>query len=123
MFIDLRGKGKEGDWSTFPLEGYRAPVTGFFHTKKNPAQNGMAFGGIGTGCLDIESDGTLGLMTLFNSLAPRRGPLNLPWLGLSCGTETHILTTRPFQGYPADAYTQVLQKRASPVRDIVYFGH
>jgi len=105
------------------LEGYALPVTGFFHSNENPADNGMAFGGIGTGCMDIESDGTIGFMSVFNSLSPRRGPVNMPMFGVSAGTESYLLSTRRLKEYPEDAYTHVRAKRACPAKDILYFGH
>src|SRR5206468_1665097 len=52
---------------------------------------GMALGGIDTGCLDLETSGLLGYLTLFNTHVPRRGPLNLPLLGLSQGGKTWVL--------------------------------
>ena len=123
MFIDLRGKQKKGDWSTFDLEGYDIPVTGFFHTKKNPAENGMAFGGVDTGCIDMESDGTIGYATIFNSLAPRRGPVNMPMFGISCGAESFLLSAVPIKNYPDGALHQTHEKRAAPADDILYLGH
>lgn len=54
----------------------------------------MPLGVIDTGCLDIEADGSLGYCTVFNSLMPRRGPIHLPFLGLSVGLQTWVLTTR-----------------------------
>ena len=74
----------------------------------------MPLGGIGTGCLDIEVDGWLGFGTLFRRVwgwddrdqvfaPPRtvvkidsedRGPLELPFLGMSIGGRTWVLGTR-----------------------------
>ena len=123
MFIGLHGKQKSGDWATFALEEYDTPVTGFFHTKENPAENGMAFGTIDTGCIDIESDGTIGFMSIFNSLAPRRGPVNMPMFGISCGTSSFMLSTLRLKNYPEDSLNNNYAKRAAPAKDILYFGH
>jgi len=122
MFIDLQGRQKANDWSTFDLEGYSTPVTGFFHTKANPIDNGMAFGGIDTGCIDIENDGTIGFVSVFNSLAPRRGPVNLPMFGISCGPESFLLSTLALHNYPEDTLNRVQERRAAPAKDILYLG-
>jgi hypothetical protein len=36
---------------------------------------------------DLETDGTCGYATIFNFHVPRRGPLNLPFLGLGLKNE------------------------------------
>ena len=51
----------------------------------------MPLGGVDTGCLDLETSGMLGYMTIFNTHVPRRGPLNVPCLGLSVGGQTWVL--------------------------------
>src|SRR3990172_3282369 len=71
------------EWIEFNAEGFSAPVTGVIYTSQEPPECGMPLGGIDTGCLDLEATGTLGFATIFNSLTPRRGPINLPVLGLS----------------------------------------
>ncbi|MCL5995843.1 MAG: GH116 family glycosyl hydrolase, partial [Chloroflexi bacterium] len=73
---------------------------------------------IGTGCIDIEADGRIGLCTVFKRVwgwderdqvyAPPgkvidvgpagRGLYNLPFLGLSIGATTWVLATTPIQG-------------------------
>jgi hypothetical protein len=54
----------------------------------------MAFGGIDTGYLSLEIDGTVGVCTVFNSLDPQRGPLNIPLFGMSLGDEVWLLVDR-----------------------------
>ena len=51
----------------------------------------MPLGGIDTGCIDLETSGLLGFCTIFNTHVPRRGPINLPILGLSAGGKTWVL--------------------------------
>jgi uncharacterized protein (DUF608 family) len=58
----------------------------------------MPLGGVSTGFLDLETDGTFGFCTLFNSGVPTRGPLGMPCLGLSVDGKTCVLTTRPVMG-------------------------
>jgi len=123
LFNNLKKKCKPNDWSDFNLEGYSVPVTGFIHSKNNPLENGMAFGGVGTGCIDIECDGTIGFVSAFNSLSPRRGPVNMPMFGISCGSESFLLSTAPLKNYPEDSLNNVQLRRAAPAKDIFYFGH
>ena len=51
----------------------------------------MALGGIDTGCIDLETSGLLGYCTIFNTHIPRRGPINLPVLGVQVGGKTWVL--------------------------------
>ena len=53
--------------------------------------NGMALGGVDTGCIDLETTGLLGYSTIFNSHIPRLGPVNLPILGINVGGKTWVL--------------------------------
>src|SRR2546427_6054864 len=78
-------------WLQFGALGFRKPVSGVVYRLGNKVTNGMALGGIDTGCLDLETSGLLGYLTLFNTHVPRRGPLNLPLLGLSMGGKTWVL--------------------------------
>ena len=75
-----------------PVQGRRVldPVCGVIYRCGNVVTNGMALGGIDTGCVDLETSGLLGYATIFNSHAPRRGPINLPVLGMSVGGKTWV---------------------------------
>jgi uncharacterized protein (DUF608 family) len=73
------------EWVQFPAAGFLEPACGVIYRFGQPATNGLPLGGIDTGCLDLETSGLLGYCTIFNSHVPRRGPLNLPLLGLSVG--------------------------------------
>jgi len=79
------------EWVQFEAEGFTAPVCGVIYRCEFPPSNGMPLGGIDTGCLDLEADGTFGYCTIFNSHVPRRGPLNLPFLGLNVNGRTTLL--------------------------------
>ena len=81
------------NWVEFSAEGFSAPVVGVIHDRSYPAKCGMPLGGIGTGCLDLETSGRFGLCSIFNSHMPRRGALNVPFLGLTVGGQTWVLTT------------------------------
>ena len=78
------------DWGQFKAEGFSDPVCGVIYRCGNVVTNGMALGGIDTGCVDLETSGLLGYATIFNSHAPRRGPINLPVLGMSVGGKTWV---------------------------------
>ncbi|MDE3100215.1 MAG: hypothetical protein KGJ88_12155 [Verrucomicrobiota bacterium] len=89
--INLPGK----DWVQFPAEGFSDPASGVIYRLNDTVTNGLALGGIDTGCLDFESNGFLGYCTIFSSLVLRRGPINLPALGLAVGDKTWALCHPP----------------------------
>ncbi len=78
------------DWVQFKAKGFSEPVCGVIYRRGDVVTNGMALGGIDTGCLDLEISGLLGYATIFNTHAPRRGPINLPVLGMSVGGKTWV---------------------------------
>ena len=53
-------------WVEFKAEGYKTPVWGTIYGTDKPPVTGVPLGGIGTGCLDIDTDGTLGYCTVFS---------------------------------------------------------
>lgn len=125
-------------WTRFEAQGYRIPVCSVIYDGDNPPVCGAPLGGIDTGCLDIEASGLLGFSTIFNSHVPRRGPLNLPFLGLSLGDDVWVLakpekatdhkTCRPTGwGWPSGTYNvgpqdyQISNVRTP--RQIRYWGH
>jgi uncharacterized protein (DUF608 family) len=106
------------EWLTFPAAGYARPVCGFIRRRSNPANFGMPLGAVDTGCLGIDTDGTLGLCSIFNSYVPMRGPLKLPFLGMTAGRQTWVLSTVPFASNESLYY----QNLATP-SEIHYWGH
>ena len=78
-------------FAEFAANAFECPVTGVIFDSANPPVSGMPLGGLGTGCLDLEASGLLGFCTLFNSLVPRRGPVNLPFLGVAVGDDAWVL--------------------------------
>jgi uncharacterized protein (DUF608 family) len=78
------------DWVHFKAQGFTEPVCGVVYRLNDTVTNGMALGGVDTGCIDLETSGLLGYCTIFNSHAPRRGPINLPILGMSVGGQTWV---------------------------------
>ena len=84
---DVEGK----TWLSFPAAGFSQPACGVVYRMKDDVSCGMPLGGIDTGCIDLETSGLLGFCTIFNTHVPRRGPINLPILGLSVGGKTWVL--------------------------------
>ena len=78
-------------WLSFPAAGFSQPACGVVYRMKDEVSCGMPLGGIDTGCIDLETSGLLGFCTIFNTHVPRRGPINLPILGLSVGGKTWVL--------------------------------
>jgi hypothetical protein len=80
-------------WSEFTASGFSRPVCGMIHRKSKPAECGMPLGSIDTGCLDLDTDGTFGYCSIFGSFVLPRGPLKVPFLGLTVGNETWVTTS------------------------------
>ncbi len=121
------------EWVLFPAVGYNNPVTGVIHRLDKAPTCGMALGGIDTGCIDLESSGLWGYSSLFNSISPRRGPLNLPFLGLGVDGRVWVLCD-PKQikhpdyagriAGPAEPYLTTLDLGvAGTACEIHYWGH
>src|SRR4051794_29339834 len=53
------------DWVQFEAEGFSAPVCGIVYRHIDEVPHGMPLGGVSTGFLDLETDGTFGFCTLF----------------------------------------------------------
>ena len=119
-------------WVQFSAAGFSHPVTGVIYRKAQPATNGMPLGGVDTGCIDLETSGLWGYSTIFNSHVPRRGPLNLPFLGLSVGGQTWVMCDpKQIKQYqttdgiiPVEPYNTELQLDNVRVpKEIHYWGH
>ena len=95
-------------WSEFKAEGFQNPVPGIIY-KSGESECGLPLGGIGTGCIDLDTDGAFGRCSIFNSFAPPR-VLSTAFLGLTLGNEVYCLSTRPPQG-------------VKPAKQIHYWGH
>ncbi len=120
----------ERTWTEFSAAGFTAPVCGVVHSGLRPPVCGVPLGGIDTGCLDLEATGLLGYCAIFNSLFPRRGQLNMPFLGLCLGEptrQTWVLTTLNISGRQgvswADLYGRRYYAGLRTCRDIRYWGH
>ncbi|HQE81592.1 MAG TPA: GH116 family glycosyl hydrolase [Candidatus Hydrogenedentes bacterium] len=124
------------DWVHFKAKGFPEPVCGVVYRLNDIVTNGMALGGLDTGCVDLETSGLLGYCTIFNSHVPRRGPLNLPILGLNVNNETWVLcdprqTKQGWGGYQSGidgrpippAWDDLNLEAVRTPKEIHYWGH
>jgi len=91
-------------WAQFAAQGFAAPVCGVVFRTDAPPCCGVPLGGIGTGCIDIDSRGIYGWSSLFNPVGehplgpywnpPRKLPKVEAILGLSVGGRTWVLAAR-----------------------------
>ncbi len=97
-------------WAHFEAQGYSRPVCGVVYRLEDDVPHGMPLGGVATGSLDVDTDGTFGYCTLFNSGVPTRGPLRYGFLGVSSEGRAWILSSRALPGL-------------ENARQIHYWGH
>ena len=101
-----------GEWVQFRAAGYSEPACGVVYRRGDRVLHGMPLGGVSTGFLDVETNGTFGLSSLFNSGVPLvTGPWRAPFLGIQTGGRTWVLTLD-------EALVGV-----SPAEEIHYWGH
>ncbi|HEX5482707.1 MAG TPA: GH116 family glycosyl hydrolase [Terriglobia bacterium] len=86
----------ELQWAEFSAEGFAAPVPGIVY-RAGQSSCGIPLGGVGTGCLDLDTDATFGRCSIFNSFVPHR-VLAAPFLALGAGAQTWALTARAMPG-------------------------
>ena len=114
-------------WGEFRARGFTDPVSGVIYHGTQPPVCGVPLGGLDTGCLDLEASGLLGFSSIFNSLIPRRGPMNLPFLGVSVGAQTWVCTTLNLAGPRdltwLDLYRNRPYRGLRTAREIHYWGH
>ncbi len=118
------------DWVYFNAEGFKDPVCGVVYRMKDPVTNGLSLGGIDTGCIDLETSGLWGYCTIFNTHVPRRGPVNLPMLGLSVNDKTWVLCNKqPKEGWggsqkPVEpVFMDLKLEGVETAKEIRYWGH
>lgn len=123
------GNMPEATWETFQAEGYKNPVTGMIYRNTPRPPSGMPLGGIDTGGLDLDTSGTFGYTSIFNHMVPQGGPVNLPYLGISVGGETWVLTTGKTKSYRVNGVVlspkspDLELKGVNKADSIDYFGH
>jgi len=97
-----------GSFQRFLAYGFENSVCGIIF-EGGEALSGVPLGGLGTGYIELLSDGTLGRCSIFNDICPPR-ELKLPFLGLTVDKEVYLLTNKP-------------SGRIKGVKGIRYFGH
>jgi uncharacterized protein (DUF608 family) len=83
-------------WTEFSADGFADRVSGIVFEAGQP-RTGVPLGGIGTGWVDLNTDGLLGRTSIFNSFAPPR-TLNLPFLGVAIAEKSYCLTSAKIAG-------------------------
>lgn len=83
-------------FAPFEAEGFAHPVVGVVYEGAEVSQ-GVPLGGLGTGYVDFNANGTLGKCTMFNSF-PQPRHLNAPFLSLTYGSAVRVLTVTPPEG-------------------------
>ena len=90
-------------WQQFEAFGFTQPVCGMIFDSENKTCCGMPLGGLGTGCLDIETTGVLGFCSLFRPemaqfsykfLCLRNPQMLRPFLGMSLSGKTWVLASK-----------------------------
>ena len=104
-------------WISFKTSGYSNNVVGIIY-KSGQTVCGLSLGGIATGCIDLDTDGTLGKCTLFNSVIPPRELGGLPFLVLALGHNVWALTTKKIEGI--NNAKQIFYWGHYPVADLQY---
>lgn len=104
-------------WAEFEAEGFSNPVCGVVYGRKHQPVQGMALGGIDTGYMSLETNSTMGYCTIFNSICPQRGPLGWPFLGMTAGKQTWLLSS------PAGSFGEYMFNGVQTPTDIRYWGH
>jgi non-lysosomal glucosylceramidase len=100
-------------WSQFIAEGFNKPACGLIYRMDNPVECGLPLGTIGTGFLNLDTDGTFGYCSLFSSFVPPRGKLRQPFLGITVDQNTWVLATR---------HTDEIEK-VMHASELHYWGH
>src|SRR5262245_47395620 len=67
----------QNQWTEFSASGFDRSVCGVISTTQHLPCCGMPLGGISTGCVDIDPNGTFGFCTVFNGY-PRQPKLGEP---------------------------------------------
>jgi non-lysosomal glucosylceramidase len=79
----------------FPAEGFAGRAVGVVYDAATIKQ-GVPLGGIGTGYVDLNPDGTLGLCSIFNQFVPTR-KLNVPFLGIVVDGQPRLVGLRKWR--------------------------
>lgn len=129
----------EREWREFMAAGFSEPVSGMIFRSAHPPCCGVPIGGIGTGCLDIDTRGVIGFCNIFQNY-PRQAMLFQPFLGLAIRDRTWVLASDSvIQGdtmkgciepgvdprHPNIVWARNIRKSVNvqPAEEIHYWGH
>jgi uncharacterized protein (DUF608 family) len=104
-------------YQEFRAAGFSEPACGVIYHKKARPEQGMPLGGLDTGRIGLEADGTFGYCTIYNSICPEGGPLKIPFLGFTVGNQTWALCN------PASSFGGFMFSGIQTPVDIRYWGH
>jgi len=76
----------------FHAPGFARKAAGVIYDAASVKQ-GVPLGGLGTGYVDVNADGTLGVCSIFNRFVPPR-KLNRPFLGIVVDGRPHLVSLR-----------------------------
>jgi uncharacterized protein (DUF608 family) len=105
------------EYKEFQAAGFSKFACGVIYQKKARPEQGMPLGGLDTGRVGLEANGTFGYNTIFNSICPEGGPLKVPFLGMTVGNQTWSLSD------PGDSYGSFMFSGVQNPIDIHYWGH
>jgi len=105
------------EWKEFTAEGYSKSACGVIYRRNERPEQGVPLGGLDTGRLGLEADGTFGYCTIFNSICPERGPLKVPFLGLTVSNQIWCLSD------PGGTFGSFMFSGVQNPIDIHYWGH
>jgi len=119
-------------WLEFPAAGFNDPVSGVIFGKEHSPCCGVPLGGISTGCIDIDPRGVFGFSSIFNPGSnhpieykwrmPRKMPAVQPFLGISVGDKTWVLSTEAMADGNKVAWCtepQMLEQRGRQVETVM----
>jgi len=107
-----------GEWLRIEAAEFSEPACAVVYRRNNEVLNGMPLGGVSTGFINVETDGTWGQSSLFNSGVPIRDKTGLPFLGLNVDGRTWVLTSKDTVG--TGNATEIYYWGHYPVVDIEY---
>jgi uncharacterized protein (DUF608 family) len=81
------------EWTEFSAEGFSHSVCGVIYGTDRSPCCGVPLGGLSTGCLDVDPNGTFGFCSIFNGY-PRQPKLAEPFLGLAVGGKAWVFATK-----------------------------
>ncbi|MHB1460957.1 MAG: GH116 family glycosyl-hydrolase [Armatimonadota bacterium] len=118
----------EAKYIQFRAEGYKGPVAGIIYRNNPLPPSGVPMGGVDTGGIDIDASGNFGYTSMFNHYVPQGGPVNQPFLGISVGGTTWVMTTGKTKQYwvsgvKPDATPDLELKGTQKATAIDYWGH